>query len=582
MALKRKRFIQAGAAAVAASAMPGGATAASRDLLVYGATIHTVDQTTPRAQAFVVRGGRFAYVGSLQGAKAFARAGARKLNLHGSTVLPGLIDAHMHVQSVGLDLNEVALHHVASFEQVVARTVAFSKSSSDEWILGSGWNQNIWPGKAFPTHQPLSAAISSKPVVLERVDGHAILANARAMQLAGITRETSDPPGGKIFRDANGDPTGVFLDNAMSLIYKAVPAATVPQLMRAARAAFSEAHRYGLTAAAEPGCDGDRLQAYHRLGTAGALSLRVYAMVADNAALIDDVTRQGPKNGLYGGTLWLRAIKLFADGALGSRGAALLAPYSDDPGNTGLLRTTQAHIESVCDIALARGFQVNTHAIGDRGNRIVLDAYENALSRHPVRDHRFRVEHAQILSPQDIPRFAKLGIIPSMQTTHQISDMGWAQSRLGPQRILGGYAWRSLLGTGVIIPNGTDAPVEEVSTLRTFHAAISRQNEENLPPGGWYPAQRMTRDEALRSMTIWAAHANFQEREIGSITAGKYADFAVMDRDWMTVAQEDIMNTRIQATFVGGAAAYEAPLHHTAYVRPRGLRSRLHPPCACA
>jgi hypothetical protein len=305
-------------------------------------------------------------------------------------------------------------------------------------------------------------------------------------------------------------------------------------------------------------------------------------MIADDLDLVEDVMARAPVVAAQNGVLWIRSIKLFADGALGSRGAALLEPYSDDPANTGLLRTTQAHIETVCDLALANGFQVNVHAIGDRGNRTVLDAYENALRRNPKAGHRFRIEHAQILSPQDIPRFARLGVIPSMQTTHQISDMGWAQARLGPGRIAGAYAWRSLLDTGVIIPNGTDAPVEVVSTLRTFHAAISRQNEANEPPGGWYPAQRMTRGEALKSMTIWAAHANFQERAAGSITRGKYADFVVMDRDWMTAPVETIMDTRIQATYFSGSPVYEAPAQHSAAVAaPRGLRSRLHRPCAC-
>jgi hypothetical protein len=265
---------------------------------------------------------------------------------------------------------------------------------------------------------------------------------------------------------------------------------------------------------------------------------------------------------------------MYADGALGSRGAALLSPYSDDPQNVGLLVTKGAHIQAVCERALAAGFQTCVHAIGDRGNRIVLDAYEAALKNVPKRDHRSRVEHAQVLEFGDIPRFARLGVIPSMQTTHQISDMGWAQARLGPQRVLGAYAWRSLLDTGVIVANGTDAPVEPVSTLRTFHAAITRQNEANLPPGGWYPDQRMSRDEALKSMTIWAAHANFQETVLGSITTGKYADFVVMDRDWMTVAPEAIVETRILATYLGGKSVYDASTHGVSTTPRRAKRRR--------
>ncbi|HEX8805840.1 MAG TPA: amidohydrolase family protein, partial [Candidatus Aquilonibacter sp.] len=288
----------------------------------------------------------------------------------------------------------------------------------------------------------------------------------------------------------------------------------------------------------------------------------------------------GPVTADYDGHLWVRGVKLFADGALGSHGAALLAPYANDPSNTGLMRTTQAHIEAISEEALHAGFQMSVHAIGDRANRVVLDAYESALRNVPANDHRFRVEHAQVLSPADIPRFAKMSLIASMQTTHQISDMAWAQTLLGPERIKGAYAWRSILDTGVIVANGTDAPVEPVNSLRTFHAAISRQNEANLPAGGWYPDQRMTRDEALRSMTIWAARANFQEEHIGSITPGKYADFVVMDRDWMTVAPDDVMATKILATYFNGGEVYDAS--KVASAARLGLRpsARKSPCCA--
>ena len=308
---------------------------------------------------------------------------------------------------------------------------------------------------------------------------------------------------------------------------------------------------------------------------AGEYSIRNYAMLSDNQVLIDEHLRSGPVNAAYDGHLWVRAIKMFADGALGSRGAALLAPYSDDLSNVGLVVTPGAHMQAVAEKALHAGFQVCVHAIGDRGNRIVLDAYEGALRAVPSADPRFRIEHAQVLSPEDIPRFAQLGVIPSMQTTHQVSDMDWAQARLGPDRVQGAYAWRRLLDTGAIVANGTDAPVEAVSTLRTFHAAVTRQNESNQPPGGWYPDQRMTRDEALKSMTIWAAHANFQERILGSITPGKYADFVVMDRDWMTVPPEEIMATRIQGTYLSGKRIYDGTGTAVAH------RPRLHGGACC-
>jgi predicted amidohydrolase YtcJ len=558
-------------APAAARAAANGKNAA--DLIVTGAKIHTVDAAMPAAQAFSVRDGRFAYVGSLEGAMALRGPSTVMLDLSGSTVLPGLIDAHIHLTSVGMDLSQVDVFKLHSYDEVVARTVAFARTSPDTWILGDGWDQNLWPGKSFPTHQALSAALPDRPVALSRVDGHAVLANAKAMQIAGVGKTTPDPAGGRILRDANGDPTGVFVDTAQGLIYDKVPAPSHDQLVRATRSAIAECNRWGLTTVAEPGTNDVHLAAHRALLEAGEYSIRNYAMLSDDNELIDEHLRIGPVNAAYDGHLWVRAIKMYADGALGSRGAALPAPYSDDPSNTGLVRTPGAHMQAVAEKALRAGFQVCVHAIGDRGNRMVLDAYEGALRAVPSTDARFRVEHAQVLSLEDIPRFAKLGIIPSMQTTHQISDMDWAQARLGPDRVLGAYAWRRLLDTGVIVANGTDAPVEAVSTLRTFHAAVTRQNESNQPPGGWYPDQRMTRDEALKSMTIWAAHANFQEQILGSITPGKYADFVVMDRDWLTVPPEEIMATRIQGTYLSGKRIYDGTSTALAH------RPRLHGGC---
>jgi predicted amidohydrolase YtcJ len=310
--------------------------------------------------------------------------------------------------------------------------------------------------------------------------------------------------------------------------------------------------------------DAKTVAIYEELAKAGKYNLRNYVMLSDPGEPTAGVTlgnpylRRGPQSALYGGHLWIRAIKLYADGALGSRGAALLAPYSDDPTNSGLLVSPPAHIEAWAETALRRGFQVNVHAIGDRGNRIALDAFEAALRRVPKADHRFRVEHAQVLSPQDIPRFAKLGVIPSMQATHQTSDMRWAETRVGLERIRGAYAWRSLLNTGVVIPNGTDFPVEEVNPLLTFHAAITRQDPANSPVGGWYPDQKMTREEALQSMTIWPAYAGFQESMLGSLTPGKYADFVVLDRDIMRVPDSEILGARVISTWIAGKRVYGA------------------------
>jgi predicted amidohydrolase YtcJ len=363
---------------------------------------------------------------------------------------------------------------------------------------------------------------------------------------------------------ASGSPSGVFIDNAEELIGRAIPAATRAETRTAILAAIDECNRWGLTGIHDPGEDAETIAIYEELAKAGNYNLRNYVMLSDPgeptspAALNNPYLRRGPQSALYDGHLWIRAIKLYADGALGSRGAALLAPYSDDPTNSGLLLSPPGHIRAWAETGLRRGFQVNVHAIGDRGNRIVLDAFDSALRTVPKADHRFRIEHVQVLSPQDIPRFARLGVIPSMQATHQTSDMRWAEARIGPERIRGAYAWRSLLSTGVVIPNGTDFPVEEVNPLLTFHAAVTRQDPTNSPAGGWYPEQKMTREEALQSMTIWPAYAGFQESMLGSLTPGKYADFVVLDRDIMRVPDTEILSTRVISTWIGGKHVYEA------------------------
>jgi predicted amidohydrolase YtcJ len=293
------------------------------------------------------------------------------------------------------------------------------------------------------------------------------------------------------------------------------------------------------------------------MAKAGEIPFRLYVMVGDDSAALAHYFARGPQSALYDNHLWIRAIKLYADGALGSRGAALLEPYSDDPTNRGLLVSAPAHLQEVASRALRAGFQVNTHAIVDRGNRVVLDAYDAALRANPTADHRFRIEHAQIINHDDIPRFAQLGVIPSMQAVHQTSDMYWAGTRLGPERLIGAYAWRSLLNTGVVIPNGSDVPVESVNPLFSFHSAVSRQDANNWPVGGWMPEQRMTRAEALKSMTLWPAYAAFQESLMGSLTPGKLADFVVLDRDIMTVPDQDILGTSVLSTWIGGRAVYE-------------------------
>jgi predicted amidohydrolase YtcJ len=537
----------------------------SADLILTNGKIYTVDNARPRASALAVRGGRVLFVGSDAEARVLAGPSSSVIDLHGATVVPGIIDAHAHLLGLGDKLQRVDLVGSKSYDEVVSRVKEWAKDvKPGTWIQGRGWDQNLWPTRQFPTHEALSRAFPNNPVVLTRIDGHAVLANGKAMELARVTAATADPSGGRIIRLSSGAPSGVFVDRASGLIDRAVPAATREDDRKAILGAIAEANRMGLTGIHDAGEPAAIIGIFEELAKAGNYNLRNYVMLSDPGepgsatALANPYIQRGPQSALYDGHLWIRAIKLYADGALGSRGAALLAPYSDEPSNSGLLLSTPEHIEAWAEAALRTGFQVNVHAIGDRGNRIVLDAFEAALKNDPKADHRFRIEHAQVLSPQDIPRFAMLGVIPSMQATHQTSDMGWAESRVGPERIQGAYAWRSLLNTGVVVPNGTDFPVEEVNPLLTFHAAVTRQNPSNMPAGGWYPAQKMTREEALQSMTIWPAYAGFQEQILGSLTPGKYADFVILDRDIMQVPDSEILGTRVVSTWIGGKRVYEA------------------------
>ena len=528
------------------------------DLVVINARIYTVDDARPVVAAMAVRDGRVLFTGSVREALALRGAGTRVVDLAGRTVIPGMVDAHAHLLGLGQSLRNVNLVGAKSYDEVIARVVERARGQPNgAWIVGRGWDQNDWGDSRFPTHDALSRALPNHPVWLTRVDGHAGLGNAAAMRAAGVTVASEDPTGGRIERAPTREPTGLFIDNAKALVERAIPSSSREDNRRAILAAVAESHRWGLVGLHDAGESRATVDVLEELAKAGQFDFRLYVMVGDDSAAVAHYLARGPQSALYDNRLWIRAFKLYADGALGSRGAALLAPYSDDPNNRGLLLSAPAHIQDVAARALRAGFQVNTHAIGDRGNRVVLDAYDAALAANPTADHRFRVEHAQVLDHDDIPRFAELGVIPSMQAVHQTSDMYWAGSRLGVGRLLGAYAWRSLLNTGVVVPNGSDFPVEAVNPLLSFHSAVSRQDADNWPAAGWMPEQRMTREEALKSMTIWPAYAGFQETTMGSLTPGKLADFVVLDRDIMTVPDRDILGTAVLATYIGGKAVYE-------------------------
>ncbi len=529
------------------------------DLIVLNAAIYTLDSALPRAQALAIKDGRFILVGSNAEVDAIAGLQTERLEAAGRVIIPGMIDAHAHLPNLGRLLRTVNLKGTTSYEEVIVLVKRRAEQlKTGTWIVGRGWDQNDWDSREFPTHQALSAAVPRNPVYLERVDGHAALANAMALNLAGVDWRTEDPDGGKIIRDADGKPAGTLIDEARLLVASVVPPVSQRELVAQIQAGMREANRWGLTGIHDAGVGADTVELYEELAAQGQLTLRYYAMVEAGSPGLLELLGHGPRIAMGDNMVWTRAIKVSADGAMGSRGAALLRDYHDDPGNRGLMLADYDSVLTVARLALENGFQLNVHAIGDRANRSVLDAYQEALSEYPGRDHRFRIEHAQLLAPDDIPRFAQLGVIPAMQGSHQTSDMYWIADRLGGPRLEGAYAWRSLRETGVIIPNGSDFPVEEVNPLISFHAFVTRQDADGWPEGGWFPKQRLTREEALESITIWPAYAAFMENDVGSISVGKLADFVILDRDIMTVPPDEILGARVLRTVVGGRSVYLA------------------------
>ena len=481
-----------------------------------------------------------------------AHPNAKVIDAPGATILPGLTDAHAHLYGLGLALDEVDLGGTTSFDEVLSRLKPrVTSATANEWIEGRGWDQTRWPSKEFPTAAALDAAISDHPVWLKRVDGHAGVANTVAMRLAGITAATSDPPGGRLIRDAQGNPTGVFIDHAQSLIESRIPGATFDQVKRRVLAAAESIAANGLTEIHDAGAEADTMRAVRELVDERKFPIRLYQMVSDAPDLLSEWFKRGPMID-YGGRWTVRSVKMYSDGALGSRGAALLAPYSDDPNNSGLLVSTVEHMTDVARRGRGAGFQMNTHAIGDRGVRNVIDAYE-AAGVAPA--ERWRIEHLQVVAPSDFPRVAHDGIIASMQPTHATSDMRWAEARLGSERVKGAYAWRTVLNSGAQIALGSDFPVEDVNPWFGIYSAVTRQNQQGEPAGGWYPDQKLTLAEAIRGFTLDAAYAAFEESSRGTIEPGKLADFTIVDGD--VYASTALFATKTRMTVVGGGIVYE-------------------------
>jgi predicted amidohydrolase YtcJ len=517
----------------------------------------------------VIRDGRIAFAG--RRAEVNAAPGERELDLAGRAVLPGLVDAHghlMHLARGRLMLDATGLTSEAAIAERVAQAAA--RAAGGEWIGGRGWDQNLWAAAVFPTRASLDRAAPRHPVSLVRIDGHAAWVNSAALQAAGIDRHTPDPEGGRILRDARGEPTGVLVDTAQRLVQHAQPLPSEAAFDRAVEEAMAQCLAAGLTGIHEMGVDLFALGAYRRLAERGRYPLRNYvAVAARSAETWAHYRARGPER--IGERIAVGALKLLADGALGSRGAALHHPYCDDPDNTGLLLYPPEEIERLAREGLERGFQVCVHAIGDRANTVVLDAYARALAsaRRPPgadpADHRSRIEHAQILRAEDIARFRPLGVIPSMQATHCTSDMAWAAERLGPDRLAGAYAWRSLLTTGVVVAGGSDFPVESPSPFHGIFASVARRpipgaaDRGGGADPGWQPEQRLTRDEAVRSYTVWNAWAARMEAEVGTLEAGKRADLVVCSEDVFTCPEAHLPHVQAVLTMVGGDIAHADP-----------------------
>jgi predicted amidohydrolase YtcJ len=470
----------------------------------------------------------------------------------GQTMIPGLVDAHGHVLTYGLGLLRVDLVGATTEAEAAQRVLDFAAENTElEWVQGRGWNQVLWDSNEFPTAASLDALVSDRPVWLTRVDGHAAWANTMAMELAGINQDTEDPVGGQIIRDENGNATGVFVDTAMSYIREQIPDTSFEEQKVALIAAMKSLATYGITSVHDAGIGSSTILAYKELVADAPLPIRVYAMIAASDPLYQDRLEEGfiESDDL---TFAIESVKVVADGALGSRGAALIEDYHDDPGNRGLLRYNDERLEFLMRAAMNAGFQVNTHAIGDDANMRALDNYEQLILETNSRDRRHRVEHAQILRYEDILRFAELGVVPSMQATHATSDKNMAEDRLGPVRIQGAYAWRKLLETGARIANGSDFPVEHPNPFYGLHASVTRQDQRNEPPGGWYAEENMSLVEALASFTIDAAYAGHQEGELGSLEPGKKADFIILDRDIFVVSPTELWQTQVYETWVNG------------------------------
>lgn len=475
-----------------------------------------------------------------------------------AVMLPGLIDAHGHLLGLGGNLLEVDLRDSKTMSQAAKWVADYALAHMDQdWIKGRGWNQELWSDRSFPTAKALDKVIAQKPVWLSRVDGHAAWVNTKALQLAGITRDTQDPVGGQILRDSQGNPTGVLIDNAMDLVAAVMPTESTRQYQAQLNAAGEHLLSVGITAMHDAGVSHHVYDFYLARAAAQTLPVRIYAMLSATDPQLDEMLDTGIIRSADD-FLSIRSVKAYGDGALGSRGAALLKPYSDAPHQHGLLLTQPDDFPKIFQKVLGAGFQLNFHAIGDKANRMVLDEFEKTFASVGGQSLRNRVEHAQVINVNDLPRFAKLNVLPSMQPTHATSDMNMAEARIGKARMAGAYAWKTLIDSGIPMPLGSDFPVELANPFYGLHAAVTRQDRNNQPLKGWYPEQALTVKQAFKGFTLDAAYAAHMEDALGTLTPGKWADFILVDQDIFTVTPQDIWKTKVMQTWLAGEKVFDA------------------------
>jgi hypothetical protein len=532
------------------------------DKLFLNATVYTGNVAAPTAEAVAVKGNTIVFVGSNADAKRYQAGSTEVIDLAGKTLLPGLADAHIHLMGVGEREMTLNLEGTGSLDEMLARVKErVAQAKPGEWVTGRGWIETPWTPRRFPTRQDLDAFSPNNPVLLGRADGHAAVANTAALKLSGVTRGTKPPAGGDILKDASGEPTGMFIDNAMYLVFAKVPPPSEANLDEAVVKGVERSLMLGWTQVHDAGGPWDDVIRFRRLSQAGQIKLRIYKAVQGPGDGADSLLKNGASVGEFDGRLTVRTIKGVLDGALGSRGALLLTPYSDEPSKIGLLLTPLEQYRPMLVSALKAGIQVETHAIGDSANRLLLNTYEEAFKAVPeaerkVKEPRWRDEHNQIVDPADLPRFKQLGVIPSMEPSHAIGDLYFAPSRLGPERLKGAYAWGTLIKMGNMIAGGTDAPVERGEPMIEFYAAVARKSITGYSDSMWHPEEAMTRDQALKAFTLWPAYAAFEETKRGTIEVGKWADFTVLDQDIMKIAEPEILKTKNVMTVVGGEIVY--------------------------